>query len=625
MSYPGDGTRPVPTPDLSPESTPEFPFEIPRDLRWLTPRYEFVRELGRGMAVVYLARERDGVGGPGADEPARAVAVKVVAPPHAANRETAERFAREARTATSLNHPNIVRTLAIETSGDAVAIVTEYISGETLRAVLQARGALPFERAAAILRDVAAALAHAHEARLVHRDVKPENIFIETGTGHALLGDFGIARSIDADTLLTQDGASLGTPAYMAPEQVDGLAVDERTDVYALGLVGWEMLTGRRPWQGESLYSLLQKQRSETLPDLARLRPDVPLYLHRAIEGAIAKDPRARWHDAGEMLAELSPSPAPLPELVADASAANGGVDRLPPEVVGGETVRFQSGEIEALRPTDHPTSELTVTPAEYLRDEIAVAHLNARPPRRPRRRPWVAGLVGAAALAAAALAVTHRSSRPTSGDPQLDSLLALAAPKDSAPLTVPASAPPARAPNMRGPNAGTRKATAPVVSSPPVTAAPRDSEPRNSEPRDSTTGPVATAPPPAPDPDLVLAPTPRAVARDACRSTTNADQRRCLMALIYRNDAALNGRYQALIRELRRQAGGAAEPPAVRALRVEQRAWVDTRDRSCAQQVPLSRGPRWGVARAPCFSGFSTRRAAVLSARLRGRLQQAQ
>lgn len=633
MSYPGDGTRPVPTPDLSPESTPEFPFEIPRDLRWLTPRYEFVRELGRGMAVVYLARERDGIRGPGADEPARAVAVKVVAPPHAADRETAERFAREARTATSLNHPSIVRTLAIETSGDAVAIVTEYISGETLRAVLQARGALPFDRAAAILRDVAAALAHAHEARIVHRDVKPENIFIETGTGRALLGDFGIARPIDADSLLTQDGASLGTPAYMAPEQVDGLAVDERTDVYALGLVGWEMLTGRRPWQGESLYSLLQKQRSETLPDLARLRPDVPLYLHRAIQGAIAKDPRARWRDAGEMLAELSPSPAPLPDLALASLASPTAGDGPAPEVIGGETLRFQSGEIQALRPTDYPTSELTVSPDEYVRDESVVAQLGTRPPRR-RRRPWVAGLVGAAALVAAALAVTHRSSRPTSGNAQIDSLLALTAKYSAtlaAPITAPsarvpnangpnARAPNARAPNTRGPNAGTPKATAPVVGPPPVTATPRDSAPP-----DSTAGAVASTPSPAPDTGLVLAPTPRAVARDACRSTTNADQRRCLMALIYRNDAALNGRYQVLIRELRRQAGGAAEPPAVRALRVEQRAWVDARDRACAQQAPLSRNPRWGVARAPCFSGFSTRRAAVLSARLRGRLPQAQ
>ena len=116
-----------------------------------------------------------------------------------------------------------------------------------------------------------------------------------------------------------------------------------------------------------------------------------------------------------------------------------------------------------------------------------------------------------------------------------------------------------------------------------------------------------------------------RNAVRDACRSTSNADQRRCLMGLIYRNDADLNARYQVLIGALRRQAGGASEPPAVHALRVEQRAWVDARDAACARQVPASRNPRWGVARAPCFEGFSKRRAAVLAARLQGKLPQAQ
>ena len=638
MSHARDGTQPVPTPDLSPASSPEFPLEIPRELRWLTPRYEFVRELGRGMAVVYLARERDGVGGPGAGEPGREVAVKVVAAPHAADRETAERFAREARTATALNHPNIVRTLAIETSGDAVAIITEYISGETLRAVLQARGALPFDRAAAVLRDVASALAHAHDARIVHRDVKPENIFIERGTGRALLGDFGIARPIDADALLTQDGASLGTPAYMAPEQVDGLAVDARTDVYALGLVGWEMLTGRRPWQGESLYSLLQKQRSETLPDLARLRPDVPLYLHRTISVALAKDPRARWHDAGEMLAELSPSPEALPELGGDALTGDAS-DGVPADVVGGETLRFQSGEINALRPEDHPPAELSVSPSEYARDEAAVAQLRApiRAPTRHRRGRWIAGLVGAAALAAAALAVAHTTRPPSSGDAQLDSLLALAAHHDSASRPIraarraptsgaPTTPPKGPTPNATAPNPSISAPTQPRAGVPPVTAAPVTAAPttaaRDSTPRDSANGDVAAAP--ATDAAVAVARAPRAVVRDACRSTGNADQRRCLMGLIARNDAALNGRYQALIHALRRRAGGATEPPDVRALRVEQRAWVDARDRACAQQAPASRNPRWGVARAPCFEGFSTRRAAVLSARLRGRLPQA-
>ncbi len=591
----GDGTPPVPTPDMFTDPPSEAAFEIPRDLRWLTPRYEFVRELGRGMAVVYLARQRDGVAGPGANEPGREVAIKVVAPPHAADRETVERFAREARTATALKHANIVRTLAIETSGDAVAIVNEYISGETLRTTLQ-RGPFTFDRAAAVLRDVAAALAHAHAARFVHRDVKPENIFIETGTGHALLGDFGIARPIDSDALLTHDGASLGTPAYMAPEQVDGLAVDERTDVYALGLIGWEMLTGRRPWQGETLYSLLQKQKHEPLPDLARVRPDVPVYLHRAISVALAKDPADRWQSAEAMLIQLAPIPErdedafPEPESGAASSSETDAV-----ALASGATMRFASADLDAVQPVAPPVGALAVPPAEYLRDAAIVSRLPER--RRRGVGRWIAAAVAAAAVAAGAFVATHRAPAPSTGDAQLDSLLTMTARRAPAPL---AGVPPTSA---------RRDTVADSSTAAPVTPA--------------TAAPVATPSSSPPDTIVPVAPG-RTAARDACQSTGNAEQRRCLMALVYRSDAVLTRNYQSLIRTLRQRAGGIAEPPSVRALRAEQRAWVDARDRECARQQPISRNPRWGVARAPCFAGFSTRRAAVLSARLRGRLPMA-
>ncbi|HEY0777961.1 MAG TPA: lysozyme inhibitor LprI family protein, partial [Gemmatirosa sp.] len=141
-----------------------------------------------------------------------------------------------------------------------------------------------------------------------------------------------------------------------------------------------------------------------------------------------------------------------------------------------------------------------------------------------------------------------------------------------------------------------------------------------------SAVGPTAGARPAAAG---AVAAAPRATAaprlpvQDACRSTTNADQRRCLMGLIYRSDVSLQRTYDALIRGLRQRAGGVAEPPAVRALRAEQRAWVDARDRACAREAPLSQ-PRWGVVRARCFAGFSSRRAALLAARLRGRMPQA-
>ena len=282
--------------------------QLPPEARRLSGRYEMLAELGRGgMAVVYLARDR---------RTGQHVAIKLIASRYAADPEALRRFEREARTVAGLRHPNLVRMLGVEAlddAGDAFAIVNAYVHGRTLRAILREVGALRFDVVVGVLRDVAAGLAHAHAARIVHRDVKPENIFLEDGTDRALLADFGIARSLDTDTLLTMTGSSLGTPTYMAPEQVDGRTADERADVYALGLVGWEMVAGRRPWQGETLYAVLHKQKHERLPDLAALRPDIPAFLLGAIEGALQKAPGDRWRDAGELLARLTPRATPLP------------------------------------------------------------------------------------------------------------------------------------------------------------------------------------------------------------------------------------------------------------------------------------------------------------------------
>jgi serine/threonine-protein kinase len=221
-----------------------------------------------------------------------------------------------------------------------VAIVTRYVPGVTLRAALRgAGGPFAYARAAAVLRDLAAALAYAHARRIVHRDVKPENVFLEEPGGRALLADFGIARPLDVDSPLTVDGASMGTPTYMAPEQITGRAIDERTDVYALGLVGWEMLAGRRPWQGETLYAVLHRQQHDELPDLALLRPDIPAYLLAAVRGALAKDPAARWRDGAEFLARLTPAPVALPRADA-ARPRDAAADQTPGPAQGVESAR---------------------------------------------------------------------------------------------------------------------------------------------------------------------------------------------------------------------------------------------------------------------------------------------
>lgn len=265
----------------------------------LESEYEILGELGRGAtAVVYRARDR---------ELGREVAIKVIRPRFADDDETVARLAREARTVAQLQHPNIVTLYAVRRLRDGgLALVMQMVPGRTLRDILNDRGALTFGIADRVLRDVAAALAHAHERGIVHRDVKPENIFIDENTGHALLSDFGVARSLEPDSQLTATGTAIGTPTYMSPEQIDGTHLDGRSDLYSLGLVGWEMITGRRPWEGEGLYSVIFKQKREELPAIDALRADTPDRLIYLIEGATRKDPAERWSSAGHFLDHAS-------------------------------------------------------------------------------------------------------------------------------------------------------------------------------------------------------------------------------------------------------------------------------------------------------------------------------
>lgn len=287
---------------VAPDPSPRVPLEA---------EYELLEELGRGgMAVVYRARSRIGGGD---------VAIKVLrgisgAQDEAVLREAAARLAREAQTGAALRHPNVVPTLAVLSLPDGgIAIVMPLVRGRTLRAVLHDDGAFSIERARAVVRDLAAALDHVHRHGIVHRDLKPDNIFLDERRGSALLSDFGIARSRDHDTSLTQTGVAIGTPTYMAPEQVDGGTLDGRSDLYALGLIGWEMLSGRRPWEGESLYSVIYKQKHESLPRLHTIRDDLPDDLQYIIEQLTQKSPAERLDSAAALLDALDQGPAPRP------------------------------------------------------------------------------------------------------------------------------------------------------------------------------------------------------------------------------------------------------------------------------------------------------------------------
>src|SRR5690606_3012966 len=140
-----------------------------------------------------------------------------------------------------------------------------------------------------------------------HRDIKPENIYLDTEAGRSLLSDFGIARNFESDASLTIAGTALGTPAYMSPEQIDGLDLDGRSDLYSLGMVAYEMLTGQQPWAGHNLYAIIYNQKHEELPPISEFRRDVPLYLQHAIEGLLRKEREQRWSDAAQFISQLSP------------------------------------------------------------------------------------------------------------------------------------------------------------------------------------------------------------------------------------------------------------------------------------------------------------------------------
>ena len=256
--------------------------------------YTLEREIARGgMGVVFLATDRT------LDRP---VAIKVVPPELAGQAAVAQRFLAEARTVARMRHPNIV---AVHTAGHVDGLlyyVMDYVEGESLRQRLTREGAIAAGDARRILQDVAAALDSAALAGVVHRDVKPANVLLDGATGRALLADFGIARIAGADggAEITGDGLVLGTPTYMSPEQAAGEEIDARSDIYALGVLTYEMLAGKPPFEGP--HRLVVSRHISTRPEpIARACPDCPANLAHAVMRALEKAPGDRWQRAREM------------------------------------------------------------------------------------------------------------------------------------------------------------------------------------------------------------------------------------------------------------------------------------------------------------------------------------
>ncbi len=262
----------------------------------LLDRYELEELVGSGgMSSVYRAHDRllD-----------RTVAMKFLHEHQLQDPENLERFRREARSAAVLSHPNIVTVIDRGEHDGRPFIVFEFVDGENLKRMILRERPVPVATALGLAIQVARGLSFAHRSGLVHRDVKPQNVLLN-GEGDAKVTDFGIARSLDVQRGLTQTGTVLGTSDYIAPEQAQGMRVDEQTDVYSLGVVLYELLTGDVPFPGENFVAVAMQHINEPPPPVRDKRPDVPPRVDAAVQRAMAKNPRDRFPSMADFGREL--------------------------------------------------------------------------------------------------------------------------------------------------------------------------------------------------------------------------------------------------------------------------------------------------------------------------------
>jgi len=338
--------------------------------------FEVEEELARGgMGVVFRGREL-GLG--------RSVAIKVLSPEFGITARAAERFKREARMVAELEHPNIVPVYRVGQIADILFIAMKYIEGRSLGRILETQGALPVHVVLHVLRAVGRPLAYAHDRGIVHRDVKGDNVLIDS-SGRVLVSDFGVALR-SADVTLTMDGTMIGTPAFMSPEQCRGKRAGPQSDQYSLGVVAFQMLCGRVPFDSETVEGFIQHHLFTPHPDVRGVREDVPDALVAVIKQALEKDPGQRFPSTRDMLAAI--------EAVPFSEA-----DRRRSE----ETLRdlAQGGAVAKV-----PTRDLPALP-EARTVAFASGH------RSRRRAMGVAATAAVVVLAATALAVTRRETGP--------------------------------------------------------------------------------------------------------------------------------------------------------------------------------------------------------------------
>jgi serine/threonine protein kinase len=290
---PAGGATSVRTPPLKPPQ-PSLDRASTLSNQLLDARYQVVKKLGEGgMSYVYLAKEIS---------TGREVAIKVLSPKLASDRSSVERLRREAGLAMRLDHPNVCRILRLGESEDGlIYLVMPFLHGELLSDREVKGGPMDLAVGLSILRQVCAGLHHAHELQIVHRDLKPENIMLvpnEDGSDRAVVMDFGLAKERRADpsiAKLTATGIILGTPEFMSPEQIRGKPLDARSDVYALGIVAFEMFTGKLPFQGRNAQEMMIARLRGNPTPIRQLRPELPVTLEKAISKSLETNPDNRF------------------------------------------------------------------------------------------------------------------------------------------------------------------------------------------------------------------------------------------------------------------------------------------------------------------------------------------
>jgi hypothetical protein len=353
---------------------------IHRVRRELGRDYEVHAELGRGgMAVVYKATEL---------ELLRPVALKVLPPEFAASPSMAERFRREARTAAAFDHPNIIPIYRVGQVNGLFYIAMKFVEGQSLDDVVQSQGPLPIAVVMHVLRASVRALAFAHQNSIVHRDIKGANILIDQD-GRVVVSDFGIARAGE-DAGLTATGMLMGTPYFMSPEQCAGHRVGEQSDQYSLGIVAFQMLTGTVPFRAETIPGVMQHHFFTPVPDIRKVRTDVPSALVDVINRALAKRPADRYTTTREMQSAVEAIP------YSEAERQHG--ERLVRDLVLGVSVpKVDAGVLPPLAET------LMMTPPPIRREREKAERQEMK--RALRRRH--AGIGAAVVVATVALALT--------------------------------------------------------------------------------------------------------------------------------------------------------------------------------------------------------------------------